>query len=147
MIGVLIVSHGSLADELLKTVEKVIGPQKQVEVLSTSSRCQRQELRDEAKRLIDSLDSGEGVLVMVDSPGGTPANICLEAACGNGSVKVLSGVNLPMLLCLVDRRQGQTIDSLAGTALSTAKMTIRNLTDAMRAVPGTPPESTGDEAQ
>jgi mannose/fructose/sorbose-specific phosphotransferase system IIA component len=133
MIGVLIASHGSLAAELLKTAEKVIGPQKQVTVLSTDTRRPRQQLRDEVKQLIESLDSGEGVLVMVDCPGGTPANICLEAACGNDGVKVLSGVNLPMLLCLVDRRQGQTIDSLAGSALSAAKMTICDLTDVIGA--------------
>jgi len=138
MIGVLIASHGSLAAELLRTVEKIIGLQKQVAVLSTSNCCPRRQLRDEAKQLIDSLDSGEGVLVMVDSPGGTPANICLEAACGNDGVKVLSGVNLPMLLCLVDRRQGQTIDLLAGTALSAGKMTICDLTNAMSAKAGVP---------
>ena len=146
MIGVLIASHGSLAAELLRTVEKIIGPQKQVAVLSTSNCCQRQQLRDEAKQLIDSLDSGEGVLVMVDTPGGTPANICLEAASGNGGVKVLSGVNLPMLLCLVDRRQGQTIDSLAGTALSTGRMTICNLTDKISAK-ASAPVPRGNEVQ
>jgi len=139
MIGVLIASHGSLAAELLKTAEKVIGPQKQVAALSTDTRRPRQQLRDEVKQLIDSLDSGEGVLVMVDCPGGTPANICLEAACGNDGVKVLSSVNLPMLLCLVDRRQGQTIDSLAGTALSAAKMTICDLTDVIGAKVKAPP--------
>lgn len=133
MIGVLIASHGSLAAELLKTAEKVIGPQKQVAALSTNTRLPRQQLCDEVKQLIDSLDSGEGVLVMVDCPGGTPANICLEAGCGNDAVKVLSGVNLPMLLCLVDRRPGQTLDSLADAALSAAKMTIRDLTDVMGA--------------
>jgi len=133
MIGVLIASHGSLAAELLITAEKVIGPQKQVAVLSTDTRRPRQQLRDEVKQLIESLDSGDGVLVMVDCPGGTPANICLEAASGNDGVKVLGGVNLPMLLCLVDRRQGQTIESLAGAALSAAKMTIRDLSDAIGA--------------
>jgi len=146
MIGVLIASHGSLASELLKTVEKIIGPQKQVAALSTSKGHQRRQLRDEAKQLIDSLDSGEGVLVMVDSPGGTPANICLEAACGNNGVKVLSGVNLPMLLCLVDRRQGQAIDSLAGAALSAGKMTICDLTDKVIAASG-PQGPRGNEVQ
>ncbi len=131
MIGVLIVSHGLLAAELLKTAEKIIGPQEQVKVLSTSNSHQRQQLRDEAKRLIDSLDSGEGVLIMTDCPGGTPANICLEAARGEDDVKVLCGVNLPMLLCLVDRKQGKTIDALAEMALSAGKTTICNLTDVM----------------
>ncbi len=138
MIGVLIASHGSLAAELLRTAEKIIGPQKQVAALSTSNCCERRQLQKEAKRLIDSLDSGEGVLVMVDSPGGTPANICLEAACGNGGVKVLSGVNLPMLLCLLDRKQGQTIEKLAGTALSAGKRTICDLTDAISDKAGAP---------
>jgi len=112
MIGVLIVSHGLLAAELLKTAEKIIGPQEQVKVLSTSNRNPKKQLRGEAKQLIDSLDSGEGVLIMTDCPGGTPANICLEAARGKSDVRVLCGVNLPMILCLIDRKQGKTIDAI-----------------------------------
>jgi len=130
MIGVLIASHGSLAMELQKTVEKIIGPQPQVAVLTTSGR-QRKQLRDDVERLIASLDSGDGVLVMVDSPGGTPANICLEAARGKDKVEVLASVNLPMLMCLIDRKDRETVHSLAQSAISAGKATIINLTDAM----------------
>lgn len=130
MIGVLIASHGLLAMELQKTAEKIIGPQPQVSVLTTSGR-KRKQLRDDVERLIASLDSGDGVLVMVDSPGGTPANICLEAARGKDNVEVLAGVNLPMLMCLIDRKCQETVHSLAKSAVSAGKATIMNLTDAM----------------
>jgi len=130
MIGVLIASHGSLAMELQKTAEKIIGPQPQVAVLTTSGR-QRKQLRDDVERLLASLDSGDGVLVMVDSPGGTPANICLEAARGKDKVEVLAGVNLPMLMCLIDRKDQETVHSLAKSAVSAGKATIINLTEVM----------------
>ncbi|MBN1593459.1 MAG: PTS mannose transporter subunit IIC [Candidatus Coatesbacteria bacterium] len=133
MIGVLIVSHGLLAAELLKTAEKIVGPQEQVKVLSTSGRKQRHQLRDEVKTLIDSLDTGEGVLVMTDCPGGTPANISLDAARGERNVRVLCGINLPMLLTLVERLQGKTIDEIAASALSAGKATVCDLTDMMKA--------------
>ena len=127
MIGVLIASHGALAMELQKTAEKIIGPQPQVATLSTSGHPRKQ-LRDDVERLIASLDSGDGVLVMVDSPGGTPANICLEAARGKDKVEVLAGVNLPMLMCLIDRKDQETVHSLAQSAVSAGKATIMNLT-------------------
>ena len=144
MIGVLIVSHGSLARELLKTAEKIIGPQEQVRTLSTNNSSQRQQLRDEAKHLIESLNSGEGVLIMTDCPGGTPANICLEAARGKSDVKVLCGVNLPMLLCLIDREQGKTIDAVAEMALSAGKTTICDLTDMMNGKARAPGVKSGE---
>ena len=127
MIGVLIASHGALAMERQKTAEKIIGPQPQVATLSTSGHPRKQ-LRDDVERLIASLDSGDGVLVMVDSPGGTPANICLEAARGKDKVEVLAGVNLPMLMCLIDRKDQETVHSLAQSAVSAGKATIMNLT-------------------
>lgn len=133
MIGVLIAAHGMLAKELLETAEKIIGRQANVAVLSTSDSRRRQELKSDVVRLIDSLDSGEGVLVLVDSPGGTPANICLEAVHNRADVQVVSGVNLPMMMSLVDRRQGLSIKELALESLSAGRQTIRNLTDDINA--------------
>ena len=80
MIGVLVCAHGSLASELVRTVEKIVGHQDQVSCLSTTNSHSRRQLGSEAGKLISELDSGDGVLIFVDSPGGTPANICLEVA-------------------------------------------------------------------
>ena len=129
MIGVLIAAHGFLAKELLETAEKIIGHQPRVAVLSTSNSRHMHELEQDAGRLVDSLDSCDGVLVMVDSPGGTPANICLKVAHDRTGVEVVSGVNLPMMMSLVDRSEGPTVKELASAALSAGKDTIRNLTD------------------
>ena len=125
----LIAAHGSLAKELLETAEEIIGHQANVAVLSTSNSRRKQELKSDVMRLIDSLDSGDGVLVLVDSPGGTPANVCLEAAHDRKGVEVVSGVNLPMMMSLIDRRHGLTVKELAGESLTAGRQTIRNLTD------------------
>ena len=102
-------------------------------VLSTSNNRRRQELKSDVVHLIDSLDSGDGVLVLVDSPGGTPANICLEAVHNRKGVEVVSGVNLPMMMSLVDRSQRLSIKELAVESVCAGRETIRNLTDDINA--------------
>jgi len=128
LIGILIATHGSLAEELLRTAEQIIGPQQQVAFLSTSRPVSRADLEREARALVESVDTGEGVLIMVDAPGGTPANICLNATRGRQRVQVVSGVNLPMLLGLVDRNRKIALRELARRVVDAGRQTIANLT-------------------
>ncbi|MCD6328434.1 PTS sugar transporter subunit IIA [bacterium] len=127
MIGVLICAHGSLASELVRTAEKIIGHQDRVSSLSTTNSQSKRQLEIDANNLISELDSGDGVLVFVDSPGGTPANICLEIARERSDVEVISGVNLPMMLVLVERDTKRHVQDLAQAAVLAGRMTIENL--------------------
>ncbi|MCP3670247.1 MAG: PTS fructose transporter subunit IIA [Gammaproteobacteria bacterium] len=96
-IGLLIITHNNTGRELLNTATKMFGhcplEVKTIEVLNESDPDQ---LRSDAIRLTEQLDSGDGVLVMTDMYGSTPGNIA-QAMCEEGKINVLAGINLPML--------------------------------------------------
>lgn len=110
MVGVVIASHGKLAEELLNAAVAMVGPLPQVRPVS----CNRISCKpaEELAGAIDAMDQGEGVLVLVDLFGGSPS----QAACGllhDKRVEVVSGVNLPMVLKLATAREGKTLGELA----------------------------------
>lgn len=113
MIGLVIVSHGNLAEALLSTAAEIVGPFENSEVLAVS----RQDPLDEVERAMDEavrrVDRGEGVLVLADMFGGTAANVALRLV-GRHRVEVVTGCNLPMLLKLSSAiASGTDLSSLA----------------------------------
>jgi len=111
MVGVVIASHGRLAEELLSAAQAVVGPLVHVKPVTISTRevCRPAEQLAQA---IDELDQGDGVLVLCDLFGGSPS----QAACQllhDKRVEVVSGVNLPMVIKLASAREGATLQELA----------------------------------
>jgi PTS system mannose-specific IIA component len=99
VIGVLLVSHGTLAKSLLETATEIVGPFDATEALAIS---RHERLEDVASRVQEAkrrVDQGRGVLILVDMFGGTAANIALHLV-GRDNVEVVTGCNLPMLLKL-----------------------------------------------
>ena len=114
MIGILVVTHSRLADELIHAAEMIIGSFDRVEPISIN----RDDSIEEAKQLLQqSFDrvgcDGDGVIILTDMFGGTPTNISAEFLVV-GKVEILTGVNLPMLLKCNSARNGLLVDSLAG---------------------------------
>jgi mannose PTS system EIIA component len=108
MIGLILVTHGTLAQEFLVAMEHVVGPQKQIETISIGPRDDMEARRKEISRAIKTVDSGEGVVILTDLFGGTPSNLAisfLEA----GKTEVIAGVNLPMLIRLESARKSMPI--------------------------------------
>ncbi|MDA8017419.1 MAG: hypothetical protein MPN21_08200 [Thermoanaerobaculia bacterium] len=99
MVGVLILTHGELAEELLAAARKIAGPLEQFEALPLEWSDGLDEAHRKVSRAIERLDSGDGVLVLVDIFGGTPSNAAM-AFVEEGKVDVVSGVNLPMVVRL-----------------------------------------------
>jgi PTS system ascorbate-specific IIA component len=98
MIGILIVSHGSFGHSLLQNASDVLNRQlPQVAALGLRPQDDPRDLLPEAMALRDSLDSGDGVLVLTDIWGASPANLATRLL-RKGSVEGVSGVSLPMLL-------------------------------------------------
>lgn len=111
MVGVVIASHGKLADELLAAAQSMVGPLPQVRAVSVSAK-EACEPKAALKEAIDALDQGEGVLVLADLFGGSLS----QAACTllhDQRVEVVSGVNLPMVVKLATAREGATVQELA----------------------------------
>lgn len=98
MIGLIIVTHGDLAQEFLNAAFMIIGPQEGAMVLCTRRDDQPAEMEAKLKKLVAAVgQDGGGVLVMTDIFGGTPTNICLSLLQA-GQVEVLTGVSLPMVI-------------------------------------------------
>jgi len=107
MIGVLVITHGNLGNELIKVAELIKGPQQGTLSISVDASRGLDDLRKEITASIRKVDSGSGVLVLTDLFGGTPSNVSL-AFLKERKVEVVTGVNLPMLLKVPDVREKET---------------------------------------
>ena len=97
-VGILIITHNNIGEQLLDTARIMLGtcPLETVS-LAIHSDCDLETSINEAESLVHSLDNGDGLLVLTDMYGSTPSNIANRLAKRN-SVTVISGVNLPMLI-------------------------------------------------
>ncbi|HEY8249022.1 MAG TPA: hypothetical protein VIG70_00310 [Burkholderiales bacterium] len=106
MIGVLIVSHGDIGTSLLTSASQILGDeQKQVATLSVWRADDVDDLVLRARELMESLDSGDGVLVLTDIFGATPGNV-VSRLLEDGRIEGVSGASLPMLLRVLTGRNG-----------------------------------------
>lgn len=97
-VGVLLVTHGKLGDVLLDCMRDMIGELPvAAEVLEVGRVQSPEELISQGARMIERLDSGEGVLLLTDAFGSTPSNIANKLSSMHRA-EVVSGVNLPMLV-------------------------------------------------
>ncbi len=99
MIGLVLVTHGALADEFKLAMEHVVGPQEYVETVAIGPEDNAESRRDDILSAIDRADSGGGVIILTDMFGGTPSNLAISVM-QNRKVEVIAGVNLPMLVKL-----------------------------------------------
>jgi PTS system ascorbate-specific IIA component len=106
MIGVLIVTHGDIGTSLLTSASQILGaPQQQVSTLSVWRADDIDDLVLRARELMESLDSGDGVLVLTDIFGATPGNV-VSRLLQDGRIEGVSGASLPMLLRVLTGRNG-----------------------------------------
>jgi PTS system mannose-specific IIA component len=108
MIGLVLVTHGRLAEELRSAMEHVVGAQRNVCTVCIGPDDDMQGRRDEIHRCIDAVDTGDGVVLLTDMFGGTPSNLAISQMDRKG-VEVLAGVNLPMLVKLAKVRSNQPL--------------------------------------
>jgi Phosphotransferase system, mannose/fructose-specific component IIA len=112
MIGVIITTHGNLGSELIKAAELIKGKLEGVSYISVDQTNGMEEIKKQISSSIKKLEQGQGVLILTDLFGGTPSNISLSFL-KEGKVEVVTGVNLPMLLKLYDKRQEMTLKDFA----------------------------------
>jgi len=123
MVGLIVATHGRLAEEFLRTAEGIVGPVERVAALSIDSQTAVEEARARLATAIHKVGAdGEGVLVLTDMFGGTPANLALTFL--DEQIEVVTGVNLPMLLKLAGARR----DGLKAAAELAAAHGQKNIT-------------------
>ena len=104
MIGILIIAHGSLGESLIACAAHVLGKAPpNMQSITVSSDVDPSEFLPMAQKLVQALDSGQGVLVLSDIYGATPCNIVLKLL-QPGHVEGVAGVNLPMLVRVLNYR-------------------------------------------
>ena len=130
MIGVVVASHGKLAEELLRTAEAVVGPLPQVRPVNVVATDP--EVRHKIEEAIRAADEGEGVLLLTDLLGGSPTQLCLSFL-NERKVEVVTGVNLPMLLKLVSLRgSGKPIVQVAREVAEAGQKAIGHASEMLR---------------
>ncbi|MEH3144769.1 MAG: PTS sugar transporter subunit IIA [Methylobacterium frigidaeris] len=108
MIGMVLVTHGLLATEFKAALEHVVGPQEQLETITIGPEDDMEVRRKDIMSAVCRVNSGDGVVVLTDMFGGTPSNLALSCMNG-GSVEVVAGINLPMLIKLASVRDEETL--------------------------------------
>jgi PTS system mannose-specific IIA component len=101
MIGVVVVTHGQLASELLNAAETIAGDLPRFAAVSIGWHEDTEDARGEIEQAIARVEQGAGVLILTDMFGGTPSNLAMTFL-AQGKVEVITGVNLPMLIKLVN---------------------------------------------
>lgn len=108
MIGIVLVTHGRLADELLGALVHVVGPQEQVATVCIAPDDDMEQRRRDILAAIAVADSGSGAVLLTDMFGGTPSNLAISVMNETG-VEVIAGVNLPMMIRLAQVRKSKTL--------------------------------------
>ena len=118
MFGILVVSHGQLAAELVHAAKTIVGEIERITPVSIGWDQDMEKAQETIRKAIDKVDDKDGVIILTDMFGGTPTNISLTFL-KEGSVEVITGVNLPMLIKLATLQQ-------EGAELSEAAKTVKH---------------------
>ena len=108
MIGLVLVTHGRLADEFVVAMEHVVGPQEACIAVGIGPEDDVEVRRQEIGAAIARVDAGHGVILLTDLFGGTPSNLAISMLRG-GEVEVIAGINLPMLIRLASARKAMSV--------------------------------------
>jgi mannose PTS system EIIA component len=112
MIGLVLVTHGQLATEFRAAVEHVVGHQEAFEAVSIGPEDDMEERRRDIMSAVDRVNDGSGVILLTDMFGGTPSNLAISVM-QPGSIEVVAGVNLPMLIKLASVRGESDLNQAA----------------------------------
>ena len=115
MIGMVLVTHGRLAEELIAALEHVVGAQVNIAAVCIGPDDDMEQRRANILECVAKTEEGNGVILLTDMFGGTPSNLAISIM-DKANVEVIAGVNLPMLIKLVSVRQTQSVDEAAQSA-------------------------------
>ena len=115
MIGLVLVTHGRLAEEFVAAAEHVVGPQPRTRAICIGPDDDMEQRRQDILDAIGATDDGDGVIVLTDMFGGTPSNLAISIM-DKANVEVIAGVNLPMLIKLASVRSGSDLQAAVAAA-------------------------------
>ncbi len=110
MIGMVLVTHGDLAKELVSAMEHVVGPQEQVQAVCIGPEDDMEQRRQDILDSVAEVDAGDGTVILTDMFGGTPSNLAISIM-DKTNIEVIAGVNLPMLVKLATVRATEPLSN------------------------------------
>jgi len=131
MVGILVVSHGRLAEALISSVQFLVGNLERVKGISIWPRERKEEVKDRIQKGVGEVDDGDGVVILTDVLGGTPTNLSLSCT-ENDNVEVVTGVNLPMLLTLSSYRKERSLREVGRLVKKSGRRSITLAREVLR---------------
>lgn len=108
MIGMILVTHGRLAEHFIDAMEHVVGRQEHVATICIGPNDDMEQRRQDIADAILQVDTGEGAIILTDLFGGTPSNLAISLL-DAGRIEVIAGINLPMLIRLAGARKSMGV--------------------------------------
>ena len=123
MIGLVLVTHGRLAEEFISAMQHVVGPQDQVKAVCIGPEDDMEMRRSEILSKVSEVDNGSGAIVLTDMFGGTPSNLAISIM-DKAKVEIIAGINLPMLIKLASLRKDKSLKEAVEGAQEAGKKYI-----------------------
>jgi len=123
MIGLVIVTHGQLANAFVEALQHVVGPRDNIRAIGIYSNDNIDQRREEILKTVEEVDGGAGVILLTDLFGGTPSNLAISAL-GVKPIEVIAGINLPMLVRLARLPQGTSLKEAVTEGLEAGRKYI-----------------------
>jgi mannose PTS system EIIA component len=123
MLGIVVVTHGKLAEAFISVTEHVVGKQAQIRGVGIEPEDNAEAARERILQAIKEVNTGKGVVVLTDMFGGTPSNLAISVMKMEG-VEVIAGVNLPMMIKLASVRGKVPLDEAVAQAQEAARKYI-----------------------
>ena len=128
MVGLVIASHGKLSDCILDTAKLFIKNNKNISAVNLEESSGSDEFSKKLEKAINEVDSGNGVLILLDLYGGTPSNISWNTISSKSSCRGVTGINMGMILeILIQRDDSKTLEELTEIAKKAGKDGIKIL--------------------
>jgi len=129
LVGIVVVTHGKMAEGLLEAVEMIVGEQEQLAAVGLFEMEAVEDLMGKIEAALAAVKREAGVLLLVDLPGASPFNASARLAMQDESIDVVTGVNLPMLAELLVMRDGKNLGELVALAKDSGITGIKSLAD------------------
>jgi len=131
LVGIVIVTHGKMAEGLLDAARMIVGEQEGIVGVGLLECDDVEGLMERVAQAVAQVETGDGTLLLVDVFGASPFNASARLAMAGGHLEVLSGVSLPMVLELAVQREGQSLAELVAVAREAGNCGIRTLSDTL----------------
>lgn len=131
MIGLVLVTHGELAQHFVQAMEHVVGPQEAVRAISIGPDDDMEQRRTDILKSVGEVEQGDGVIVLTDMFGGTPSNLAISIL-DKAKVEVIAGINLPMLIKLAGNRSDVKLEDAVEAAQDAGRKYINVASQLLR---------------